>query len=190
MVSFTRLDDELLGTYYSGNGACLLSCKNAVRVHVVTAGGIRIGLAGVGEGVNRLTFPAGYLIGDALRCPHAHWLQFATEEDKVQKPQQWYSQAPFKPCSLVYQDGTVALEGQTMGEKRGTVTATEQRLDQPIFDVPCVDVSKGWHTSYTVVEWTQLFVLVVRQLNAHCRPLDTACILLRLRADFCRKGHL
>ena len=110
---------------------------------MVTAGGVRIGLAGVGEGVNRLTFPAGYLIGDALSCPHAHWLQFATEEDKVREPQQWYSQAPFKPCSLVYQDGTVALEGQTMGEKGPTVLAMEQGVDQPILDVPCVDVSEA-----------------------------------------------
>ena len=53
------------------------------RVLVYSMGGTRIGLPGVGEGQNALTFPLKYEIGDALRAPV--WLRFATAEEVALK---------------------------------------------------------------------------------------------------------
>ena len=52
------------------------------RVTVWTLGGTQIGLPGVGEGQNALTFPLSYTVGDALRA--GTWLRFATAEEVSQ----------------------------------------------------------------------------------------------------------
>ena len=53
------------------------------RVKVWTMGGTQIGLPGVGEGQNALTFPLKYEVGAALLAPT--WFRFATAEEVAQK---------------------------------------------------------------------------------------------------------
>ena len=62
-----------------GQGVCGQSFTATYRVQVFTFEGVQIGLPGVGEGVNRLTFPAGYVIKDAMDAPI--WIRFATEKE-------------------------------------------------------------------------------------------------------------
>ena len=44
-----------------------------------TLEGVQIGLPGVGEGANRLTLPAGYVIKETMEAPL--WICFATEQE-------------------------------------------------------------------------------------------------------------
>ena len=54
--------------------------STSARVRVYTAAGTQIGIAGVGEGENRLSFPRHFLVGDALnKGRHYKWLRFANE---------------------------------------------------------------------------------------------------------------
>ena len=76
------------------------------RVRAYTLDGVQVGLAGVGEGDQRLTFPACYLVGDALRAPAEHWVRFASAEEEAQTGR-WYAPAGFQPAALVYENGVV-----------------------------------------------------------------------------------
>ena len=94
------------------------------RVKVFTLKGIQIGLLGVGEGENRLTFPAGYVIKQALEAPI--WIRFATTEEIAQTPagflEQWWQELEFRPQAFCHCDGTPALENQPIGLRGDTIT--------------------------------------------------------------------
>ena len=103
---------------------CDLEFPASYRVKVFTLKGIQIGLLGVGEGENRLTFPAGYVIKQALEAPI--WIRFATTEEIAQTPagflEQWWQELEFRPQAFCHCDGTPALENQPIGLRGDTIT--------------------------------------------------------------------
>ena len=54
------------------------------RVKVYTTGGTRIGLAGLGQDDELLTFPGFWIIQEALDSPH--WARFSTYEELAEDP--------------------------------------------------------------------------------------------------------
>ena len=72
------------------------------RIRVRTSSGMQIGLPGVGENENKLTFPRRYLVGDALK---AQWIRFASESDTLELPvgfqRTWWAISEVQPKSLV-----------------------------------------------------------------------------------------
>ena len=60
------------------------------RVVVWTVGGTQIGIPGVGEGDNRLTFPRHFVVGEALNAGFQHgWLRFAAPGEMMEDDT-WY----------------------------------------------------------------------------------------------------
>ena len=72
------LSKELLETMAQQGQGSRSFCAS-YRVKVYTVNGVQIGLPGVGEGVHRLTFPAGYVIKEAMDAPT--WIRFATDKE-------------------------------------------------------------------------------------------------------------
>ena len=109
---------------YVDHPICDLEFPASYRVKVFTSKGIQIGLLGVGEGENRLTFPAGYVIKQALEAPI--WIRFATTEEIAQTPagflEQWWQELEFRPQAFCHCDGTPALENQPIGLRGDTIT--------------------------------------------------------------------
>ena len=110
------------------------------RVRAYTLDGVQVGLADVGEGNQRLTFPACYLVGDALRAPAQHWVRFASAEEEAQTGR-WYAPAGFQPAALLYENGVVAaplwpigLEGCKVSVLAQDLTLSEEK--------PCADVNQ------------------------------------------------
>ncbi len=68
---------------------CKAEADRNTRVKVYTMDGTQIGLPGVGEGDNRLTFPRRFLVGDALRA--RDWIRFATPEERAATQQGVFS---------------------------------------------------------------------------------------------------
>ena len=128
-----------------GQGVCSQSFAASYRVKVFTMEGVQIGLPGVGEGVNRLTFPAGYVIKEAMDEPI--WIRFATPEEIAQQTPagfhaQWWREIDFKPKAFCHCDGTPAFENQPIGLRGDTITALAQAAKQPLVEeLPCIDVS-------------------------------------------------
>ena len=123
------------GTRYSR--ICGNSKDRRVRVHLPN--GTRIGLAGVGEGDERLTLPSHFQVGEALESPH--WIRFAEPSDGTSK---WYVilDPDRAPKAIVYKDGTAAFEGQPIGMKGEWAIARIQPPTQPpITNRICLDVS-------------------------------------------------
>ena len=139
----TALTSSVLASVARGTGLCDSSKQwiEKERVKVFTVSGIQVGIAGIGEGDNRLTFPPHFVVKEALELSHAHWLRFATAQEQAQTSTQWYRAAPFKPASFIYHDGSVALDCHTMGLKGPIITALEQAPPQPWEEKPCADVS-------------------------------------------------
>ena len=142
----TALTPELLGTMAQGQGVCSQSFtarRVRDRVKVFTLKGVQIGLPGVGEGVNRLTFPEGYVIKEALDAPI--WIRYATTEEIAQTPVgvhvQWWRELDFTPKAFCHCDGTPAFENQPIGLCGDTITALAQAAEQPVQEIPCLDVS-------------------------------------------------
>ena len=128
-----------------GQGVCSQSFAASYRVKVFTMEGVQIGLPGVGEGVNRLTFPAGYVIKEAMDAPT--WIRFATPEEIVQQTPvgfhpQWWREIDFKPKAFCHCNGTPAFENQPIGLYGDIITALAQAAKQPLVEeLPCIDVS-------------------------------------------------
>ena len=106
--------------------------------------GVQIGLPGVGEGVHRLTFPAGYVIKEAMDAPT--WIRFATDKEIAEETPAgyhapWWREIDFKPRAFVYCDGTAAFENQPIGLRGDTVTVLAQAVENVLVESPCIDVS-------------------------------------------------
>ena len=128
-----------------GKGVCDLSFRASYRVKVFTMEGVQIGLPGVGEGVNRLTFPAGFVIKEAMDAPV--WIRFATQQEIEQETPagfhgRWWREIDFIPRAFCYCDGTLAFENQPIGLRGDTITALAQ-APEPVLvkELPCIDVS-------------------------------------------------
>ena len=141
-----RLSTGLLETMVDqGQGVCYLSWSARYRVKVYTLEGVQIGLPGVGEGVNRLTLPAGYVIKEAMEAPL--WIRFATEKEIEEETPagfnaRWWREINFKPRAFCYCDGMLAFENQPIGLCGPTITALAQTVEPELVqEIPCIDVS-------------------------------------------------
>ena len=136
------LSKELLETMAQQGQGSRSFCAS-YRVKVYTVNGVQIGLPGVGEGVHRLTFPAGYVIKDAMNAPT--WIRFATDKEIAEETPagfqpRWWRELDFTPRAFVYSDGTTAFENQPIGLRGDTVQALAQEMMYPE-PKPCIDVS-------------------------------------------------
>ena len=91
------------------------------RIRIYTFGGTQIGLAGVGQGEEALTFPAHWDVQDCLVAPSLHWIRFSTPEEKQETPAgftpMWWRhlEEEHVPIRFVYSNGTVAEPGMPLG---------------------------------------------------------------------------
>ena len=137
------LSEELLATMAQQGPGSQSFCAS-YRVKVYTVNGVQIGLPGVGEGVHRLTFPAGYVIKDAMNAPT--WIRFATDKETAEETaagsdaKWWRLIENFKPRTFLYCDGTAAFENQPIGLRGDTVQVLAQEMMYPE-PKPCIDVS-------------------------------------------------
>ena len=93
--------------------ACHLDRETRVRVW--TLGGTQIGIPGVGEGDNRLTFPRHFVVGEALNAGFQHgWLRFATPREMMEDDT-WYRIYEHPVRALVYANGEVAPDDEPIG---------------------------------------------------------------------------
>ena len=112
------------------------------RVRAYTLDGVQVGLAGVGQGDQRLTFPACYLVGDALRANAEHWLRFASAEEAAQTGR-WYAPSGFQPAAIVYESRVVAESIWPIGLKGCTVSVLAEDPRPTLSEEkPCADVDE------------------------------------------------
>ena len=69
------------------------------RVKVFTMSGVQIGKPGIGESHERLTFPMGYLVGDALAG--TQWIRFATDAE-MKTDTRWWRVSECQPRTLIH----------------------------------------------------------------------------------------
>ena len=118
-----------------------IDCDRGPRVRVYTIGGVQIGLVGMGEGSDKLTFPQRFRIGDALSSPH--WGRFVTNEEQSQGV--WGTGGvvafdDFRPAAILYADGTIADEDMPIGIGGDTITALAQVAQIYYEEKECADV--------------------------------------------------
>ena len=127
-----------------------INADMGTRVKVFTVSGVQIGIPGVGEGDNRLTFPRTYLVGEVLQV---QWIRFATEAEKqeaaksptVSALQTWWRYSEVQPLSLAHcsADGLcdeVASPEQHMGLVGNQMLALAQNAVVRFENKPCADV--------------------------------------------------
>ena len=115
--------------------------KREPRVKVYTPSGKQIGIPGVGEGDNKLTFPPSYLVRDALG---ATWIRFATDAERPQSGWPglgtWWRISEFQPTTLIHCGadgaGCVAFPHEKMGR-------FGDRL-QAMVDAGCTEPKMMW----------------------------------------------
>ena len=109
------------------------------RVTVYTLGGIQIGLPGLGEGDNKLTFPMHYEIKDAL--DGQLWVRFATDAEK-QIHGQWWHISEVQPTALLHHNGRRAGNDEMMGCVSTTMAAlqTHELETHSVEERPLIDV--------------------------------------------------
>ena len=120
------------------------------RVQVYTPSGVQIGLPGVGEGKLLLTFPARYLVGDAINGKH--WVRKATEDEITKEEEEdllcsqspgeakWWRLAELQPQALIHTNGEIAYNDQPMGLTGNTMTACSTILQTTTYEnVPPAD---------------------------------------------------
>ena len=104
------------------------------RVRVWTLGGTQIGLPGVGEGDNRLTFPRHFLVGEALNAGFQHsWLRFATPGE-MREDGTWYRIYEHPVRALCYANSQVAPVDEPMGLhiQNGVCRLTANAVEPPV----------------------------------------------------------
>ena len=124
-----------------------ICCSKEQRVKVYTPSGIQIGLPGMGQGHERLTFPRHFLVGDALN-QEGVWICESTTTESEELPagfspvaQKWWSIFEgFKPRSLIHENGCVALDDHPMGAVGSILLAIEQKHIPEFEDKVCADV--------------------------------------------------
>ena len=118
------------------------------RIRIYTFGGTQIGLAGVGQGEEALTFPAHWDVKDCLDAPSLHWIRFATPEEKQETPAgfipQWWRhlEEEHVPRRLVYSNHTYAEPGMPLGMYGTVVHAVARVVNDELDELDELDESK------------------------------------------------
>ena len=107
-VALNRRDTEWFQAQYS-----------EMRIRAYNINGERIGVAGVGEGDQRLTFPAKLRVETVLGFNH--WIKEAPAGS-----QKWYVQmGDWRPKTVIFEDGRMAVPEDPIGMKGETVTTVD-----------------------------------------------------------------
>ena len=93
------------------------------RVKAYTASGEQVGLAGLGDGTDRLTFPPQWKVADVLN--NMYWIRFATEEEK-NAGGAWWRAAAVQPWAVLHEGGILAMPGEPIGLFGDSVTVLAQ----------------------------------------------------------------
>ena len=116
--------------------------EGALRVRAYTVEGLHVGPRDIGEGDERLTFPAKLLVRDALGM--GDWVRFASEEEQ-NLCGEWWASAGFRPVAIVWPDGNIADMWAPIGLCGNRVTVLAKR-PQPVYEeVGCDDVGEAGH---------------------------------------------
>ena len=99
------------------------------RVKVFNMNGIKIGLAGLGQGDDQLTFPARYPVGDALNGQI--WIRKASQQELADDPQ-WWIFSETQPTDLIHANGSLAFRDDPIGLLGTTLTAIVTTKPKPI----------------------------------------------------------
>jgi len=84
----------------------------------------------VGEGEHRLTFPACFIVGDALASPH--WVRVAQPGETNEKGEhKWWAHLEFQPQAIIHSTGALAMPDEPIGMFGDTVTVLEQAPADP-----------------------------------------------------------
>ena len=111
--------------------------EGALRVRAYTVEGLHVGPRDIGEGDERLTFPAKLLVRDALGL--GDWVRFASEEEQNLSGE-WWAPAGFRPVAIVWADGNIADSMARIGLWGNRVTVLAKH-PQPVYEeVGCADV--------------------------------------------------
>ena len=122
------------------------------RVKVYTLNGKQIGKPGIGEGEERLTFPASFLVGDALN--ETDWIRTADEcdlgknrsasFDKEEQAKTWWCFSEVQPLGLLHSgaddESYMAAPGDPMGLNGDHMTALETTVEIDFEEKPCCEV--------------------------------------------------
>ena len=93
-----------------------------MRIRAYNINGERIGVAGVGEGDQRLTFPAKLRVETVLGFNH--WIKEAPPGS-----QKWYVQmGDWRPKAVIFEDGRMAVPWDPIGMKGETVTIVDTEI--------------------------------------------------------------
>ena len=93
-----------------------------MRIRAYNINGERIGVAGVGEGNQRLTFPAKLRVGTVLGF--YHWIKAAPSGS-----QKWYVEMEdWRPKAVIFKDGRLAIPDDPIGKEGETVTIVDTVL--------------------------------------------------------------
>ena len=108
------------------------------RVRAYTLEGVQVCVVGLGEGDQRLTFPAHYTVGDALR--DSDWIRFASELEE-KNTGRWWAKAGFQPASIIFGNDKVASDEMPIGMGGATVhVLLQQRHLEIVQEKPCAEV--------------------------------------------------
>lgn len=117
--------------------------RDLPRVRIFNTAGVQIGLSGLGEGENRLTFPAWWKVKEILAAPQAHWIRHATPDEIDEDPKKsWWREYGKEVNVLVHKDRSIADHNHVVGLIGNEVTALATVVDNSCYkEKPCMDLS-------------------------------------------------
>ena len=102
--------------------------KSGMRIRAYNINGERIGVAGVGEGNQRLTFPAELRVGAVLGFHH--WIKAAPSESE-----KWYVvMGNWRPTAVIFKDGRLAVPDDPIGKEGEEVTIVDTDLSHLVVE--------------------------------------------------------
>ena len=102
--------------------------KSGMRIRAYNMNGERIGVAGVGERNQRLTFPAELRVGAVLGF--THWIKAAPSESE-----KWYVvMGDWRPTAVIFKDGRLAVPDDPIGKEGEEVTIVDTDLSHLVVE--------------------------------------------------------
>ena len=118
----------------------LHASRGKERVRAFTVDGVQCGLSGLGEGENRLSFPAHFDVGSALSTDM--WVRFANE-DELKTDATWWRSLGFTPKAALHCNSTIADPNDPMGMHGSTITVlAQQRVEEFVSKEPNVNLEE------------------------------------------------
>ena len=114
-----------------------------MRIRAYNMNGERIGVAGVGEGNERLTFPAELRVGAVLGFHH--WIKAAPSDSE-----KWYVvMGDWQPTAVIFKDGRLAVPDDPIGKEGEEVTIVDTDLSHLVVEDKQMPSLEGIRTPRT-----------------------------------------